>query len=79
MKTEIRLFYGIVGFFDLLFALGFFTMPQEVKNCFYVSDGVYLFFAILMLVSGLIFILFSIFGDSKEENSMEVVLNSDFK
>jgi len=55
-ENKLRLFCGIIGFFSLLISLGFFTMPQEIKNCWYVSNGVYLFFAILMLVEGLVYI-----------------------
>jgi hypothetical protein len=59
-KSEIEKDTSIViltGISALIMSYMFFKTPIEVKNCFYVSDGVYLFTAIILFIYGILSII----------------------
>ena len=59
--TQVKLFYFIIGIFGMLSGIGFFTMPTDVKDCFYVSEATYIAASYICFVGGFIFICISIY------------------
>ncbi len=57
VPTHIKLISIGSGLIGLLFSYMSFTMPQEVKDCFYVTDGFWIMWGWIFLVTGIVWLL----------------------